>query len=233
MHVDGFRFDLATHARARRARASSTAHAPIFQIISQDPVLSRVKLIAEPWDVRPRRLPGRATSRRRSREWNGKYRDAIRRYWKGDENLASRDRLPADRARPTCTRASGASRRPASTSSPRTTASRCTTSSPTAASTTRPTASTTRTAPTTTSRGTTASRARPTTRRSSRCASGRSGTCWRRCSCRRACRCCWPATRWAAPSAATTTPTARTTSSPGSTGTLDDGARRCSSSRGA
>ena len=46
------------HAGPGGRRASSARSAPIFQIISQDPVLSRVKLIAEPWDVRPRRLPG-------------------------------------------------------------------------------------------------------------------------------------------------------------------------------
>ena len=74
---------------------------------------------------------------------------------------------------------------------------------------------------TTISRGTAASKDRPTIRRSTRCASARSATCWRRCCCRRACRCCSPATRSAARSRATTTPTARTTRSAGSTGTSD------------
>ena len=59
MHVDGFRFDLATTLGRASPRRSSIAHAPIFQIIDQDPVLSRVKLIAEPWDTGTRRLPGR------------------------------------------------------------------------------------------------------------------------------------------------------------------------------
>ena len=67
-----------------------------------------------------------------------------------------------------------------------------------------------------------------------RCASGSSATCWRPCCCRRARRCCSAATRSAARSAATTTPIARTTSSAGSTGTLDDAdTTRCSTSRSA
>ena len=87
MHVDGFRFDLAsTLGRVRRGEFSRQA--PIFQIIGQDPVLSRVKLIAEPWDLG---LGGYQVGNFPApfREWNGKFRDALRRYWKGDENLAS------------------------------------------------------------------------------------------------------------------------------------------------
>ncbi|RYZ36808.1 MAG: glycogen debranching enzyme GlgX, partial [Myxococcaceae bacterium] len=59
-----------------------------FQIINQDPVLSRVKLIAEPWDVG---LGGYQVGGFPSpwHEWNGKYRDALRKYWKGDENQAA------------------------------------------------------------------------------------------------------------------------------------------------
>ncbi len=56
MHVDGFRFDLATEL-ARNHRGFNTLH-PFFQVIQQDPVLSQVKLIAEPWDVGRRRLSG-------------------------------------------------------------------------------------------------------------------------------------------------------------------------------
>jgi glycogen operon protein len=87
MHVDGFRFDLAsTLGRVGRGEFSRTA--PIFQIINQDPVLSRVKLIAEPWDCgtggyQVGNFPAPF------REWNGKFRDAVRRYWKGDQNLAA------------------------------------------------------------------------------------------------------------------------------------------------
>ena len=82
-------------------------------------------------------------------EWNDKYRDTMRAYWKGDGGLHRRLRAPLHRARATCMRRAAASRTPASTSSPRTTASRCTTSSATTASTTRPTARTTATATTT------------------------------------------------------------------------------------
>ena len=87
MHVDGFRFDLAsTVGRVGQGEFSRTA--PIFQIINQDPVLSRVKMIAEPWDVG---LGGYQVGNfpEPFREWNGKFRDGIRRYWKGDQNLAS------------------------------------------------------------------------------------------------------------------------------------------------
>jgi isoamylase len=84
MHVDGFRFDLAS-TLAREARDVSVFSA-FFDVIHQDPVLSQVKLIAEPWDVgeggyQVGNFPVLWA------EWNGKYRDAIRRYWKGDEGL--------------------------------------------------------------------------------------------------------------------------------------------------
>ena len=84
MHVDGFRFDLAS-ALARELHDVDRLSA-FFDIIHQDPVLSQVKLIAEPWDLGEGGYqvgnfpPGWA-------EWNGKYRDAIRRYWKGDGGL--------------------------------------------------------------------------------------------------------------------------------------------------
>ncbi len=82
MHVDGFRFDLAS-TLAREAHAVSKLSA-FFDIIHQDPVLSRVKLIAEPWDV------GEGGYQVGNfpilwAEWNGKYRDAVRAFWKGDE----------------------------------------------------------------------------------------------------------------------------------------------------
>src|SRR5437016_3036820 len=82
MHVDGFRFDLAT-TLARDANGVNKLHA-FFEIIHQDPVLSQVKLIAEPWDVgeggyQVGNFPVLWA------EWNGKYRDEVRRFWKGDE----------------------------------------------------------------------------------------------------------------------------------------------------
>ena len=90
-HVDGFRFDLAS-TLARELHAVDKLGG-FFDIIHQDPVLSRVKLIAEPWDVgdggyQVGNFPIGWT------EWNGKYRDCIRSYWKGDDSqiaeLASR-----------------------------------------------------------------------------------------------------------------------------------------------
>jgi glycogen operon protein len=86
MHVDGFRFDLAP-VLARELYEVDRLSA-FFDIIQQDPVLSQVKLIAEPWDVGPGgyqvgNFPvGWA-------EWNGKYRDTVRRFWKGEEGQIS------------------------------------------------------------------------------------------------------------------------------------------------
>jgi glycogen operon protein len=82
MHVDGFRFDLAS-TLARDDKGVNKLHA-FFEIIHQDPVLSQVKLIAEPWDVgdggyQVGNFPILWA------EWNGKYRDEVRRFWKGDE----------------------------------------------------------------------------------------------------------------------------------------------------
>ncbi len=85
MHVDGFRFDLAS-ALAREKHDVSKLSG-FFDIIHQDPILSQVKLIAEPWDVgeggyQVGNFPVLWA------EWNGKYRDSVRRYWKGDEGHA-------------------------------------------------------------------------------------------------------------------------------------------------
>jgi isoamylase len=86
MHVDGFRFDLAS-TLARELHDVDRLSA-FFDIIHQDPVLSRAKLIAEPWDVgdggyQVGNFPVLWA------EWNGKYRDTVRRYWKGDEGQLS------------------------------------------------------------------------------------------------------------------------------------------------
>jgi glycogen operon protein len=82
MHVDGFRFDLAA-ALARELHEVDRLSA-FFDIINQDPVISQVKLIAEPWDVgeggyQVGKFPPLWA------EWNGRYRDVARRYWKGDD----------------------------------------------------------------------------------------------------------------------------------------------------
>jgi isoamylase len=84
MHVDGFRFDLA--ATLARELHDVDRLAAFFDIIHQDPILSRVKLIAEPWDVgeggyQVGNFPVLWT------EWNGKYRDSVRSFWRGDEGL--------------------------------------------------------------------------------------------------------------------------------------------------
>ncbi len=86
MHVDGFRFDLAS-TLARELFEVDRLGA-FFDIIHQDPIISQVKLIAEPWDVGPGgyqvgNFPVLWT------EWNGKYRDCVRRFWKGDGGAAS------------------------------------------------------------------------------------------------------------------------------------------------
>jgi glycogen operon protein len=81
MHVDGFRFDLA--ATLGREEHSVQRTAAFFNLIQQDPVVSQVKLIAEPWDIgedgyQVGNFPPLWS------EWNGKYRDAIRDYWRGE-----------------------------------------------------------------------------------------------------------------------------------------------------
>jgi isoamylase len=81
MHVDGFRFDLAA-ALARELHAVSRLSS-FFDVIHQDPIVSQVKLIAEPWDIgeggyQVGNFPVLWC------EWNGRYRDTVRRYWKGD-----------------------------------------------------------------------------------------------------------------------------------------------------
>ena len=91
MHVDGFRFDLAV--TLARDPHEFDLHSHFFATVHQDPILSRVKLIAEPWDLGPGGYrvggfpPGWA-------EWNGRYRDSVRRFWRGDDGqvpeLASR-----------------------------------------------------------------------------------------------------------------------------------------------
>jgi isoamylase len=84
MHVDGFRFDLA--ATLARELHEVDRLGSFFDIIHQDPVISQVKLIAEPWDIGEggylvgKFPPGWA-------EWNGKYRDCIRDYWRGAESM--------------------------------------------------------------------------------------------------------------------------------------------------
>ena len=81
MHVDGFRFDLAVSLA--RARHHFSQRSPFFSAVAQDPVLRKVKLIAEPWDLGPDgyRLGGFPPG---WSEWNDRYRDTARRFWRGD-----------------------------------------------------------------------------------------------------------------------------------------------------
>ena len=86
MHVDGFRFDLAS-ALAREVYEVDKLGS-FFDVIRQDPVLSRVKLIAEPWDLgadgyQVGNFPVGWT------EWNARYRDTVRRFWRGDDGQAA------------------------------------------------------------------------------------------------------------------------------------------------
>src|SRR5467141_2505723 len=84
MHVDGFRFDLA--ATLARGLHEVDRLSAFFDLIQQDPVVSRVKLIAEPWDVgeggyQVGNFPAQWS------EWNGKYRDTVGDYWRGQDSL--------------------------------------------------------------------------------------------------------------------------------------------------
>ncbi|MHB8875635.1 MAG: glycogen debranching protein, partial [Myxococcaceae bacterium] len=86
MRVDGFRFDLTT-THGRVGAGEFSPHAPFFEMIHQDPVLSRVKLIAEPWDIGPDGYK-LANFPVVWAEWNDRYREAVRRFWKGDDRQA-------------------------------------------------------------------------------------------------------------------------------------------------
>ncbi|NHU84796.1 glycogen debranching protein GlgX [Kocuria sp. JC486] len=81
MHVDGFRFDLAS--TLAREFYDVDKLSTFFELVQQDPIVSQVKLIAEPWDVGPGgyqvgNFPAQWT------EWNGKYRDVLRDFWRGE-----------------------------------------------------------------------------------------------------------------------------------------------------
>ena len=163
MHVDGFRFDLAS-TLARELFAVDRLSA-FFDLVQQDPVVSSVKLIAEPWDVgeggyQVGNFPPLWS------EWNGRYRDTIRDFWRGEPAAlaefgfrftGSSDLYQDDSRRPDGVDQLRHRPRRVHARRPR---------RPTTTSTTRPTARATATASRTTARGTAASRGRPTTRRS-------------------------------------------------------------------
>ena len=218
-HVDGFRFDLAS-ALAREFYEVDRLSA-FFDTIHQDPVISQVKLIAEPWDVGPGgyqvgNFPILWT------EWNGMYRDTIRDFWRGAAPVAdfakrftgSSDLYAEDGRRPFASinfvtahdgftladlvsyneKHNEANLEGNQDGTDDNRSWNCGVEGPTDD---------------------------PGIERAP--ASGRCGTSWRRSCSRRACRCCSAATRSAARSRATTTPGARTTRSPGSTGSARTG----------
>ena len=121
MHVDGFRFDLAS-ALARELHDVDKLGS-FFDIIHQDPIISQVKLIAEPWDVGPGgyqvgNFPvGWA-------EWNGSYRDTVRRFWKGVGGQTAELAYRLTGSSDLYAELGAAARTRSSTSSPRTTGSR-------------------------------------------------------------------------------------------------------------
>ena len=231
MHVDGFRFDLCADARSRRAGRIPARRAAVPDHRAGSRALSR-QADRRAVGRGPRRLPGRqlSVSVPRAERALPRRRPAL---LEGGRQPRVGARLPADRIRRSV---SGRAAPPAGERQLRHRARRLHAARP---------GQLQRQA----QRG--ERRAQPgrlgrqpvveprrrgrdrRSRRSSRCATGRCGTCWRRCSCRRACRCCWAATSWGAPSAATTTPTARTTRSPGTTGASTIGGAGCWSSRGA
>lgn len=92
-HVDGFRFDLAS-VFARDTSGTPLSSAPIIEALTEDPILANTLLIAEPWDVGGLYQVGGFSKDPRWAEWNGKYRDSVRRFIKGNayekQNFATR-----------------------------------------------------------------------------------------------------------------------------------------------
>jgi glycogen operon protein len=87
MHVDGFRFDLAS-VFGRDETGQVLAEPPVVEMIVEDGVLADTKLIAEPWDAAGLYQVGNFPFGRRWAEWNGKFRDDVRRFWRGDAGMA-------------------------------------------------------------------------------------------------------------------------------------------------
>ena len=85
MHVDGFRFDLAS-ILGRDGAGNLLTNPPLLEQIAEDPILRDTKLIAEAWDAAGAYQVG-SFSERRWAEWNGHYRDDVRRFWRGDDGM--------------------------------------------------------------------------------------------------------------------------------------------------
>jgi glycogen operon protein len=88
MHVDGLRFDLAS-VLGRDYQGNVLVEPPVVESIAEDGVLADTKLIAEPWDAAGLYQVGQFPYGRRWSEWNGRYRDDVRRFWRGDPGFAS------------------------------------------------------------------------------------------------------------------------------------------------
>jgi isoamylase len=85
MHVDGFRFDLAA-VLGRGRSGNLLSNPPLLERIAEDPILRDVRIIAEAWDAAGAYEVG-SFSERRWAEWNGRYRDDVRRFWRGDDGM--------------------------------------------------------------------------------------------------------------------------------------------------
>ncbi|MGK0289095.1 MAG: isoamylase [bacterium] len=88
MHVDGFRFDLAS-ILSRGENGEPLENPPISEMIARDPILSKTKIIAEAWDASGLYQIGTFPSYQRWAEWNGPYRDTVRRFIRGEKGLTS------------------------------------------------------------------------------------------------------------------------------------------------
>jgi glycogen operon protein len=88
MHVDGFRFDLAS-VLGRDSQGNVLANPPVLEEIAQDPILASTKIIAEAWDAAGLYQVGSFPAWGRWAEWNGRYRDDVRRFLRGDEGSSS------------------------------------------------------------------------------------------------------------------------------------------------
>ena len=85
MHVDGFRFDLAS-VLGRDEHGNILRNAPLLESIAEDPILRDIKIIAEAWDAGGAYQVG-CFSTQRWTEWNGRFRDDVRRFWIGDAGM--------------------------------------------------------------------------------------------------------------------------------------------------
>jgi glycogen operon protein len=88
MHVDGLRFDLAS-VMGRDQKGNVLVEPPVVEEIAEDGVLADTKLIAEPWDAAGLYQVGRFPFGRRWSEWNGRYRDDVRRFWRGEGGMTA------------------------------------------------------------------------------------------------------------------------------------------------